>query len=142
MAFDIATSERKRAFSLPAGKAGASDILQFGHYLSVSPDGNKLAVVRWSDERQPHIEWRGVDGKGFGSSAVGPGLVQCLQWTKDGRSVLFARSQDGVRWQILRLGSDDGAHTFTGLEVTALTYFDLSPNGLRIAFDGTSYTLR
>src|SRR5262249_11341170 len=51
-AYDIATGQRKHAFSLPAGKAGANDILQSGHYLSVSPDGSNLAVVRWSDERQ------------------------------------------------------------------------------------------
>ena len=94
----------------------------------------------WTGERQPHIERRGVNGTGYGESPVGPGLVQCLQWMKDG-SVLFAKSEDGVKWQIMRFAAD-GALAFTGLEVTGLTYFDLSPDGSRIAFDGTSYAIR
>jgi Tol biopolymer transport system component len=138
--FDVATGQRKSAFALPAGNASENDILDRGHYLSVSPDGSKLAVARWSGERQPHIERWSVDGKGYGALPAGPGLVQSLQWAKDG-SILFAKSEDGVKWQIMRFGAD-GELAFTGLEVTRLTYFDLSPDGSRIAFDGTSYTIR
>jgi len=142
VAIDVASGQRKGAFALPTGNAAANDILNTGHYLSVSPDGQKLAVTRWSGERQPLIEQWGIDGKGQGQSPVGPGLVKCLQWTKDGRSILFAKSQDGLRWQIMRLGPGGDPPAFTGLEVTGLTYFDLSPDGSRIAFDGTSYAIR
>jgi Tol biopolymer transport system component len=138
--FDLATGQRKAAFALPAGTASANDILDQGHYLTVSPDGSKLAVARWSGERQPHIERWGVDGRANGSLPAGPGLVQCLQWTKDG-SILFAKSEDGAKWRIMRF-SAGGELSFTGLEVTRLTHFDLSPDGSRIAFDGTSYTIR
>jgi Tol biopolymer transport system component len=141
VAFDVATGQRKAAFALPAGKAAANDILDLGHYMSVSPDGSRLAIARWSAERQPHIERWGVDGKGYGELPAGPGLVRCLQWSKDGRSIFYAKSEDGVKWQIMNFGAD-GAIAFTGLEVTGLTYFDLNPDGSRIAFDGTSYAIR
>ena len=50
--FDVASGQRKDAFALPAGNAGANDIVDRGHYLSVSPDGTRLAIARWSGERQ------------------------------------------------------------------------------------------
>jgi hypothetical protein len=42
----------------------------------------------------------------------------------------------------MRLSADGGVPTFTGLEVDDLTYFDLSFDGKRIAFDGTGYIIR
>jgi hypothetical protein len=141
-AFDVPTGQRKHAFSLPAGSAAANDILNLGSYVSVSPDGRMLAIARWSGERQPHIGRWGIDGTGYGEYPVGPGLIQCVTWAKDGRSILFARSDDGAKWQILRLIADGSAPVFTGLEVTGLTYFDLNPSGSRIAFDGTASAIR
>src|SRR5262249_25679511 len=63
---DVATSQFKRAFALPTGSAAPTDIRDLGNYLSLSPDGAQLAIVRWNGERQPHIERWGVDGKPSG----------------------------------------------------------------------------
>ena len=140
MAFDVATIQRKNAFALPAGSASVTDIRTLGNYISLSPDGTQLAIVWWGGERQPRIERWGVDGKPYGEFPVGSGLVQCVKWTQDGR-ILFAKSDDGAKWRILRLSADGAPPAFTGLEVTNLTYFDLGPDGSRIAFDGTAYAL-
>ena len=140
--FDVATGERKQPFVLLSGSAGPNDIRNLGNYISVSPDGRMLAIARWTGERQPRIGRWGIDGTGYGESAVGRGLIQCVTWAKDGRSILFARSDDGAKWQILRVVADGSAPVFTGLEVTGLTYFDLNPGGSRIAFDGTAYAIR
>jgi Tol biopolymer transport system component len=52
---------------------------------------------------------------------------------KDGRSILFVTS-NRRDWQIMRIASDGGEPEFTGLAVNDLATFDISPDGLRIAF--------
>jgi hypothetical protein len=130
----------KRAFSLPAGNASATDIRPNGNYLSVSPDGSPLAIARWTGERQPRIGQWGIDGKGYEEAAVGSGVVGNITWAKDGRSILLARSEDGGKWQILRFAGGGSAPVSTGLEVTGLTFLGLNPEGTRIAFDGIAYS--
>jgi Tol biopolymer transport system component len=140
--FEVATGHRKHAIALGAGSAADDEIRATGSYMSVSPDGSMLAIARWAGVGQPRIAKWGADGTGYGESPVGPGLVQSVTWGKDNRTIFFARSDNGTKWQILLLAPDGSAPKFTGLEVTNLTYFDLSPDGSRIAFDGTDYTVR
>jgi len=137
--FDVASGERKGAFALPAGNAGASDILDRGHYLSV-PMGRD-SQSRAGAARGSAYRTVGRRRKGYGESPVGPGFVQCLQWAKDGRSMLFAKSEDGVTWQIMRFGA--GWRTLVHrLGSDASDLFRSQPRGSRIAFDGTSYVIR
>jgi hypothetical protein len=66
-----------------------------------------------------------------------------LAWTKDGRSLVFGRKKTGSAdgWEVMRVPANGGEAVFTGLEVTGLLSLDLSPDGSRIAFDGTAYSL-
>ena len=64
-------------------------------------------------------------------------------WTPDGSHLVFAKrgSATNDEWQIMQVPSKGGPAVFTGLTVTGLGLFDLSPDGSRIAFDGTGYSL-
>ena len=73
-------------------------------------------------------------------SFKGGELADKFAWTKDGRGIVFAThgAFPSGDWQIMRIEADGGKPEFTGLTVKALSTFDLSPDGSRIAFSTTS----
>lgn len=138
VAFDARTGERLTGASMPVGVPSKRP-----SFLKVSPDRSSLAIVRPADGNTTDIARCATEGcTDYRVLTVHPGLVQGVNWTPDNRFILYAASDTGSRWRIMRLSADGGVPTFTGLEVDDLTYFDLSFDGKRIAFDGTGYIIR
>jgi Tol biopolymer transport system component len=142
--YDLATGLQKRepvmlpAIQIPNG----INRLSFSSSMSLSPDGKSIAYHRMPGTSHQILIRVGVDGTGYQVLLPDTGIVQNVAWTADGKGILFARSVDETdRWQILRIPATGGNPEFTGLEVTELRSFDLSADGTRIAFDGSSYTV-
>ena len=119
-----------------------------GIAIALSPDGRTLAMATIDPKnREMRIELVDTNGNNHRELA-GPfrnasALTDKLAWTKDGRSIQFARPEENGNGslEIVRIGIEGGSTEFTGLRVSGLSTFDLSPDGLRIAFStiaGTS----
>lgn len=108
--------------------------------FALSPDGRMLAISRLDNKTwEAHLGLAGIDGSNYreiGGPFKSSGPYDKVAWSKDGRSILFA-SNDGDGngdWHIMRLGIERGKAELTGLNVKALSTFDLSPDGSRLAF--------
>src|SRR5262249_16711986 len=145
VAFDLKTGERRQTFALPIDAGARQSVAgnPNSRYLRVSPDGGILAVARRPAEADAHLALIGVNGDGYRELVRGMGQILGVTWSRDGRYVLFARLKpdNTDTWQIMRVPASGGAPAFTGLEVTGLRLFDLSPDGSRIAFDGISFRI-
>jgi hypothetical protein len=129
---DFSTAREKARFPLAIPLTIAIET------MTLSPDGRTIAI--WTD----HGLWGvNVDGSGLKElyPADPPDWGTRPVWTKDGRAILIGVRDDYRKWQVLRVPADGGKSTFTGLEVTDLEDFDLSPDGTRLVFDGISPTI-
>jgi Tol biopolymer transport system component len=139
-AIDLATGRQTSVFTTDG----------FVPLFSLSPDGSTLAllVVRGSGERiQSQLALVGVDGANFRILyEPEPGILHVpdgfrppgLAWTKDGRSILFARNRNGG-WEMMRIAAAGGVPESTGLTGRLMHVIDLSPDGTAIVYgDGGS----
>ena len=106
----------------------------------LNPEGTTLACVR--NNRLVRYDVASTSGRAenYQELVAGIGRLGTLVWTRRG-SILFARSDGGSTWQILRIPAQGGAPMFTGLEVTDLESFDLSPDGSHLVFAGRGYKI-
>jgi hypothetical protein len=145
VAFDVATGERKQAFPLKAdvNPPSVSGAPGPGRYVSISPDGNTIAVLRRPHMPDAHLALVGVNGDDYRELVTGAGPLRSVAWTSDGRSVLFTqlKPNSADTWLLMQKPANGGEAVFTGLEITGLTYLDVSKDGARIAFDATAYSL-
>jgi Tol biopolymer transport system component len=145
VSFDLATGQQKQAFPLPASlnPTTGRNATRGGRYIAISPNGKELAIIRRPGEKDAALALVGVDGENYRVLVDGTGPLEAVTWTSDGSSLVFAKLKpnSGDNWQIMQTPATGGEVVFTGLEVTRLWYFDLSPDGSRIAFDGTGYSL-
>jgi hypothetical protein len=145
VAFDVATGERKQAFPLKAdvNPPSVSGGPGPGRYVSISPDGNTIAVLRRPHMPDAHLALVGVNGDDYRELVTGAGPLRSVAWTSDGRSVLFTqlKPNSADTWLLMQKPANGGEAVFTGLEITGLTYLDVSKDGARIAFDATAYSL-
>jgi hypothetical protein len=119
-------------FNLPEGTYSA---------FRLSPDGRTLAVMhRDAKTNQTYLARVGFDGSDFrrlhtiATSDV-PSQTNSILWTTGGKAIQFkALGKTADSWQIMRLPADGGNPEFTGLEVNGLLWFDLNPDGSRMAF--------
>ena len=110
----------------------------------LNPDGRSFWVVRFPSAQEWRFARVSIDGTAYKDLAKGASALADMTWTRDGRAVLYAESTDGHDWRIMRISADGGNPTFTGLEVkkpSAFWSFDLSPDGKRIVFSGTLYSI-
>jgi Tol biopolymer transport system component len=117
--------------------------------IAISPDGRSLAVAstnpKTAEARLVRVD---VDGGNY-RELHGPYRANTtwekLVWTQDGRSIVFATSIGGRNSQrkseIMRIGSAGGSPESTGVTIDNLRTFDLSPDGLRIAYATTAQPL-
>ena len=143
--FDVATGKQRQVFSLPADKNSltAVDGPAAGRYISLSPDGKTLAIIRRPPDIKAFLAVVGVNGDDYRELVTGEGTLRTVAWTGDSRSVLYTRLKPNTTdtWMLMQIPAKGGDAVFTGLEVTGLSYLDVSPDGMRIAFDGSSYAL-
>jgi Tol biopolymer transport system component len=129
LAVDLNTKKEKEVLVL-TGKRPPSFV--------ISPDGRRLLVaVIESNSSEARLALVNVDGTGYReiyASYRSTDAFDKLAWTKDGRSILFADEVDRNSFRIMRIGIDGGKPEFTGLAVKDLRFFDVSPDGSRIAF--------
>jgi Tol biopolymer transport system component len=137
LAVDLTSATVREIIAFPNSQ-GAKHAASIG--FALSPDGRMLAISRLDNETWDiHLAIAGLDGSNYheiGSFKAALQPYDKLAWSKDGRSILFA-SNDGDSngvWHIMRLGIEGGKPEFTGLDVKALSTFDLSPDGSHIAF--------
>lgn len=137
--FDVNSRQEIRRFSFRTEARGRAFSVE---NMWLSPDGRTLAM--WTDAGLFRV---GADGAGFrelyaadpfdwGSRPV---------WTKDGKFILIAVSDEKRRWRLMRVPADGGAAIFTGLTDTLPKdvgmEFDLSPDGTKLAFIGVAPTI-
>jgi Tol biopolymer transport system component len=137
-AFDLTTGQPKTVLMLP----GTSETLprSGGIGIALSPDGQTLAFTTINFKtRDAHLALVRVDGSEY-HEIYGPfhalAVNRGLAWTKDGRKIVFATSADdgSENWRIMRIAIDGGKPEFTGLAISGMTVFVLSPDDSRIAF--------
>lgn len=116
--------------------------LDGGDRVTVSPDGSKLAVVAQPDAVYGD-RWIGtipVDGGPFSPVAPVEGLIGSLEWTPDGRALLFSTLPDGTwpeePWETWIVSAEGGEpQPLELMEDVAPRGMKLHPEGRRIAFE-------
>ena len=142
MAIDLPTGQARPIFRLPetvalnqGAEAGGA-----GLAIALSPDGRTLAI-NCRTRGEVRLALVHADGSDYREiySFKALRVSDKLAWTNDGRKIVFATSGSmNGDWQIMRIGVDGGKPEFTGLTVKALSTFDLSPDGSRIAYSTTA----
>ena len=143
-ALDLVARQPRQVYDLPSlqGRTTFTDI-PTPPIMAMSPSGRTMAHIRWADSLDAHLVRYDVDGTDlrYRDLLSGVGRMQVVSWTRDGARILFANSTGPQTWRILQIPAEGGQARFTGLEVTGLMHFDLSPDGSQIIFDGLSYTI-
>ena len=137
-AFDVATGQTIRVFSLPPVPLlplPANTTVPPLRLVTVSPDGGSLAIAL-----PGRVAIVRVDGDEYREIVSGPPVTNPV-WTNGGRHVVFAKGMRGTpgEWQIMQIPTSGGEAVFMGLTVTNLHMFDVSADGSRLTFDGTGY---
>jgi hypothetical protein len=119
-----------------------------GLVMTISPNGKTIAIYSTFNQGV-HISLFDVQGADlkYRELPLMSGGIRYLVWSPDGSSLFvsrgnvqnpFSAGQLGQS-QLLKVPIDGGATTFTGLEITGLSSFDLSADGKTIVFDGTDF---
>jgi Tol biopolymer transport system component len=137
---ELAGGRPSTVFMLP----GAADTLPKPGRLAMklSPDGRTLAFTiinaKTQEGRMARVQTDGGNYREILSPFPSISFQAALKlaWTPDGKAILFAIPVPGSPrdFQIMRIGVNGGKPEYTGLTVRALSAFDASPIGSRIAF--------
>lgn len=118
--------------------------------LAISPDGKTLAILAWTGASTAKLMTIDTADGAFRELLAFPTRhypINLVQWTRDGRHILYADAPvDGV-WRVMRISASGGQPEPDGLTGSSLsgtssdlrgfipTRFELSPDETRIAFD-------
>jgi Tol biopolymer transport system component len=115
-------------------------------YVSVSPDGERLAVINLNKKKTLRlVPTRGGETRvllTYEDSRIG---FTPLEWTADGKHILFTRTQpakDGLRYSLWRISADGGEPQELGLEMANFDNLSVHPDGVRLAFCSAGSTLK
>jgi Tol biopolymer transport system component len=130
--------------SLKTGQS--TEIYRFNPYCSaflpaISPDGKNILFQMNRDFGEDPNEWAMVSMDGGAlkkvKMPVAPGDVSDFKWARDGKSILYATTENGVAniWSV----SLDGAHPkkLTDFRSDELFSFDVSSDNRIVASRGT-----
>jgi Tol biopolymer transport system component len=141
VAVDVLTGKISDPFALPMGTGPAAPIVISTH--GISPDGRTLGFIRNPTAPIAHLvlfDTSGTD-RHYREVFQAGTRMQDVSWSKDGKRILSAVSEDGVRWRIIQIPAEGGTPTFTGLEITGLVYFEPNRENTQIVFDGLAYSI-
>ena len=131
--FDLSTGEQTRIYDAPQGGNVTA--------LSLSPDGQRLAIMMYTREGEKlrqQLAVIGIDGSSFRrlTEPVQPGgfvSVLGLAWSPDSRWVYFVRRKNPES-ELWRVPAAGGTAEYTGVAAKALRDIHLSADGTKLAF--------
>jgi Tol biopolymer transport system component len=119
---DRATRQQKSFFAVPNG-VEAFALSPAGDVLAVTSPG-RLSIIR-------------VDGTQYRELYAAAGIsiaASRLDWSPDGRFVIFAVEEPNGSGRLMRVSVSGGAPEPAGSDLEAVSVFDVSPDGTRIAY--------
>jgi len=107
-----------------------------GHHPAYSPDGSRIAFVRFPGIRRGHIWTMAADGTDRTPVTFGPHFDSAPSWSPDGARIVFSRSRSGFPADIFTVAVSPPLSDPVEVTDTPGNEFDTewSPDGTRIAF--------
>jgi len=134
---DLTTGEEKELYS---GNA-ENGWLQ----VALSPDGERLAVINMDKKKTLRlIPTRGGEPRDLLKYEDAHSFT-CLEWTADGKYIIFARMQsakDSPRLSLWRISADGGEPQELGLGMANFESLSAHPDGVNLAFSSLGSTMK
>jgi Tol biopolymer transport system component len=134
---DLTTGEEKELYSSNAENGWLQ--------AALSPDGEKLAIINWNKRKTLRL----IPAKGGEPRDLlkyeDAHFFTCLEWTADGKHILFSRAQsakDGPRISLWRISADGGEPRELGLEMANFENLSVHPDGVHLAFSSVGSTMK
>jgi len=103
--------------------------------VSLSPDGERLAIVSREEERAIQIlPTSGGQARDLYRFTHYGGHPTWLDWTPDGRSIIFSKKNDGKGWGLWRISVNGGEPRSLGISTGYIDVFCVHPDGKKLAF--------
>ena len=113
-------------------------------YTALSPDGERLAVINLDKKKTLRvIPTRGGEPRDLLTYEESRSSFTPLEWTADGKHILFSRAQsakDGQRLSLWRISADGGEPQELGLVMANFENISIHPDGVHLAFSSLGST--
>jgi len=134
---DLTTGEEKELYS---GNAENGRLR-----VALSPDGERLAVINMDKKKTLRlIPTRGGEPRDLLKYEDAHSFT-CLEWTADGKYIVFARMQsakDSPRLSLWRISADGGEPQELGLGMANFESLSVHPDGVNLAFSSLGSTMK
>ena len=114
-------------------------------YVALSPDGERLAVINLDKKKTLRlIPARGGEPRDLLKYEDAHSST-CLEWTADGKYIVFARMQsakDDPRFSLWRVSAEGGEPQELGLGMANFENLSAHPDGVRLAFSSLGPTMK
>jgi Tol biopolymer transport system component len=102
---------------------------------SLSPDGKQLAIVNRNEQRAVQIlPTAGGEIRDLYRFKHLGGHPTWLDWTPDGRFIIFSKKNDGPGWGLWRVSVEGGDPQDLGISTSYISEVCIHPDGVRLAF--------
>jgi Tol biopolymer transport system component len=103
--------------------------------VSLSPDGQRLAIVSREEQRAIQIlPASGGQARDLYRFKHSGGHPTWLDWTADGRSIIFSKRNEDRGWGLWRISVDGGEPRSLGISTGYIDVVCVHPDGKRLAF--------
>jgi Tol biopolymer transport system component len=135
---DLTTGEEKELYSSHAENGWLQ--------VALSPDGERLAVINMDKKKTLRlIPTRGGEPRDLLKYYEDAHSVNCLEWTADGKYIVFPRMQsekDNPRFSLWRISADGGEPQELGLGMANFDNLSVHPDGVHLAFCSAGPTIK
>ena len=83
------------------------------------------------------MDLNGTNYRELTSAFTNDTLTNALTWSRDGQKIFFVDRSGRGGDRVMQVAKDGGDPVFTGVQVSGLRHFDISPDGTRLVY-GTS----